>query len=263
MFRNTLTGLSKREKEVFDAVCVHLNGCMRRMGLKTLDGEEDQILMDLWLDSFPYKTDENGDYVMRTIREKVWATVDGKYVQVVKEKQVRERDFSRSLMESTSVGIYKWHGEQLFLNKVKYLYGDCRVRKMTEEGKAATRVEVDSWGNERVRAVYEGEVDPKKVSKRDMSLTVNESDLARDGEDPITIADVAGVDDGGYEEIVLMNSIAAVCDETEMCVVRKWLDGDSTNRIYKDFDAAGVKFSARQMEKLKAKVGAILRPALV
>lgn len=259
MFKNTLTGLSKREKEVFDQVCVHLNGCMRRMGLRHLDDEEDQILMDLWMDTFPYKTDAEGNYVMRTVREEVWETVDGRYQKVVKTKEVRELDFTKSLIESTSVGIYKWRGEQLLLNKCKYLFGDTRTRKMVE-GKAATEVVVDAWGNERTRAVYEDETDPNKVAKRDFTKKVNESDLARDGEDPITIADVAGTTEGGYEEALLMYDISRVCDELEMRVVRKFMAGDSANRIYKDFEEEGVKFTARQMSKLKEKLRGILRP---
>lgn len=285
MFTNSLTGLSKREKEVFDQVCIHLNGCMRRMGLKHLDGEEDQILMDLWMDTFPYKTDADGNFVYRTVHEKVVeiepicekklkkvegkdgvvteqlvdVVVGGRKVERVVEKQVRELDYSHSLVESTSVGIYKWRGEQLLLNKCKYLFGDTRTRKMVE-GKAATEVVVDAWGNARVRAVYEEELDPKKVAKRDFTKKVNESDLARDGEDPITIADVAGTTEGGYEEALLMYDLSRVCDELEMRVVRKFMDGDSANRIYADFEVEGVKFSARQMSKLKDKLRGVLRP---
>lgn len=262
MFRNTLSGLSRREKEVFDQVCIHLNGCMRRMGLRHLDGEEDQILIDLWMDTFPYKVDEHGNYVMRTVREKVWKTVDGKYQEVVKEKQVRELDFSKSLVESTSVGIYKWRGEQLLINKCKYLFGDNRVRKMTSEGKAATETVVDAWGNERKRAVYEEELDLTKVSKRDITMKINESDLARDGEEPMTLDMVAGCVEGGYEESMLMTDLERLCDETEMVVVKKFMEGDSANRIYKDFDEAGVKFTARQMQNLKQKLAQFLRPQL-
>ena len=260
MFKNTLTGLTKREKEVFDQVCLHLNGCMRRMGLKQLDGEEDQILLDLWMDTFPYKTDENGDFVYRTIKEKVWATVNGKYQEVVKEKKVRELDFSHSLIESTSVGIYKWRGEQLLINKCKYLFGDHRVRKMVE-GKAVTETVTDAWGNMRKKAVYEEELDLSKSSRRDISMQVNESDLTRDGEDPVTIADIAGAVDGGYEESMLLYDIGRVCDEVEMKVARKFMEGDSANRIYKDLEAEGIRFTARQMSKLKEKLAAVLRPS--
>lgn len=262
MFRNTLSGLSKREKEVFDEVCIHLNGCMNRWGLRSLDGEEDQLLIDLWMDTFPYKLDENGNYVMRTVREKVWQTVNGKYIQVVKEKQVRELDFSKSLIESTSIGIYKWRAEQLFINKCKYLFGDHRVRQMDEKGKAKTQTVVDAWGNERVRAVYEEEVDLTKVSKRDLSKNINESDLAPEGGDPISIADIAGTVDGGYEEYIFMDGLSQVCDETEMKVCEKLLGGDSKNQVYKDFEAEGIKFTARQMENMKKKLLPILKPLM-
>ena len=47
MFYNNLKGLTKREKAMFDSVCTYLNLCMRRMGVRHLYGEEDQILMDL------------------------------------------------------------------------------------------------------------------------------------------------------------------------------------------------------------------------
>lgn len=243
MFKNTLTGLSKREKEVFDEVCVHLNGCMRRMGLKQLDGEEDQILLDLWMDTFPYKVDEDGKVIEREVGGKM----------------VKELDFSRSLIEQTSVGIYKWRAEQLFINKCKYLFGDRRTRKMVE-GKPMTETVTDAWGNERKRAVYEEEIDQSKASKRDLTMKVNESELARDGEDPITIADVAGVTEGGYEESMLMYDLSRMCDEVEMVVVRKFMDGDSANRIYKDFDESGVKFTARQMQKLKDKLRGYFLP---
>lgn len=261
MFRNTLSGLTKREKEVFDQVCMHLNGLMNKWGLRSLDGEEDQLLIDLWMDTFPYKTDENGNYVYKTVREEVWQTVNGKYTKVVKEKQVRELDFTKTLIESTSVGIYKWRAEQLFINKCKYLFGDHRVRKMNAQGVAETTTVVDAWGNERTRAVYEEEVDPKKVSKRDLSKNINESDLAPEGEDPISIADIAGTVDGGYEEYMFMDALERICDETELKVCKKLLGGDSKNQVYKDFEAEGIKFTARQMENLKAKLLPILKPS--
>lgn len=262
MFKNTLTGLSKREKEVFDQVCIHLNSCMTKMGLRDLDGEEDQILIDLWMDTFPYKTNEDGSYVTKTVRQEVWETVDGKYQKVVKEKEVRELDYSKSLIESTSVGIYKWRGEQLLLNKCKYLYGDNRVRKMIG-GKAVTEVTVDKWGNERKKAVYEG-VDETKVGKRDLSMQVTESALAREGEEPMTIDDVAGSNRSTIEceEQLLLNDLSKVCDAEEMEVIRKFMAGDSANRIYKDFDTNGVKFSPRKMSKLKEKLAGLLRPEL-
>lgn len=261
MFKNTLTGLTKREKEVFDQVCIHLNGCMTRMGLKSLDGEEDQILIDLWMDTFPYKIDENGDYVYKTVRSEVWDTVNGKFQKVVKEKQVKEVDYSKSLIESTSIGIYKWRAEQLFLNKCKYLFGDQRVRKMVG-GKAVTEVVVDRWGNERKKAVYDG-VDESKISKRDLSMSVNESALARDGEEPMTIDDITGGVQGDCETSMLMYDISRICDKTEMEVVRKFMGGDSANRIYNDLEAAGVKFSTRKMAKLKEKIAGLLRPTQV
>lgn len=289
MFKNTLTGLSKKEREVFDAVCAHLNGCMRRMGLTQLDGEEDQILLDLWLDMYPYKVDAEGNPIYRTVREKVvevvpiyekqlknvkdketntyvqkWVdvVVGGRKVERIVEKRIRELDFTNSLVEKTSIGIYKWRAEQLFINKCKYLFGDRRTRKMVE-GKAVTEEVTDAWGNKRMRAVFEEEIDPKKVPKRDLMMKVNESDLSKDGDDPIMISEIAGGVEGGYEEAMLFYDLSRICNETEMMAVHKFMNGDSTNQIYKDFDKDGVKFSARAMAKLKEKLAQYLRPELV
>lgn len=280
MFRNTLTGLSKRGKEVMDQVCAHLNGLMRKMGLKYLDGEEDQILLDLWMDTFPYKVDENGNYIMRTVRKKVVEVepivcgmkvvtrhgvkvevpniVGGRKVIKIVEERVREIDYTHSLIESTSIGIYKWRAEQLFLNKVRYLYGDKRVRAKewdSDKSKFVPKTEcvMDAWGNSRKHAVWD-DVNSAKVGKRDLSMTVTESDLSRDGEDPITLADVAPSVDGGFEEALLMYDVSRVCNPVEMKVVRKFMDGDSTNQIFKDFESEGIKFSARQMSNLKEKL---------
>lgn len=258
MFRNTLTGLSKQEKEVFDQVCTHLNGCMTKMGIRDLDGEEDQILIDLWMDTFPYKVDKDGNNVMKTVRQEVWETVDGKFQKVIKEKQVKELDYSHSLIGSTSVGVYKWRAEQLFLNKCKYLFGDTRVRKMVG-GKAVTEVVTDKWGNERKKAVYEG-VNENKLCKRDLSLKVNESALARDSEEPMTIDDVAGGVSGEFDSMALMEDLRKICGEAEMKAIKLFMEGNSTNRVRQYFDGVGVKFSARDMDKLKTKLRTFLQP---
>lgn len=267
MFRNTLTGLSKRQKEVMDKVCIHLNGCMTRMGLRDLHGEEDSILIDLWMDSFPYKTDENGNVVTKVVRETTYDVVDGKYTKVVKEKVVKELDYSRSLMESTSIGIYKWRGEQLLINKVKYLFGDKRVRVKEADANGVmhnkVRVEYDAWGNARVRAVYEEDVDYSKSSKRDYSKNINESDLSRDGEDSVSIADVAGVVDNTFEEYIFMDALERVCDDLELDICKKLLAGYSKNQVYKECESKGIKFTVNMMEKLKAKLLPILKPEMV
>ena len=280
MFRNTLTGLSKRGKEVFDKVCIHLNGLMQSMGIRYLDGEEDQILIDLWMDTFPFKQDAEGNFVVRKVpyEEVVYVpvvcgtkkairkgvevdvpnVVGGRRVVKTCYKEVRELDFSHSLLESTPIGIYLYRAEQLFLNRVRYLYGDKRVRaKVWDESKQkmvpATVTMVDAYGNVRKRAVWES-VNVDKVSKRDLSATITESALARDGEDEVTLADIAPSVDGGFDEAMLLYDASRVCDDVEMQVVRKFLDGDSANMIFKDFDRDGVKFSARRMDKLKRKL---------
>lgn len=285
MFKNTLTGLTKKEKEVFDEVCRHLNGCLQRMNIKYLDGEEDQILLDLWMDTFPYKTDENGNCVYKTVRNKVMVTepiyekqlkmvkdesgnyveklvdvvVGGKNVEKIVEKQVREIDYSKSLIESTSVGIYKWRGEQLLINKCIYLFGDQRVQRMVD-GKPVKETVVDKWGNTRQWNVYD--IDPNKVGKRCLALTMNESDLSNDDGDPCTIDDVAGGVEDDLDTAMLLYDISRVCDDVEMKVVKKFMAGDSANRIYEDFEKAGISFSARRMAKLKEKVAQVLRPEL-
>ena len=149
------------------------------------------------------------------------------------------------------------------MNKLRYLYGDKRVRAKTwDESKQkfvpAVTTSVDAWGNERKHAVWES-VDDSKSSKRDLSKTITESDLARDGEDDVTLADIAPSVEGGFEEALLLYDASRVCDETEMKVVRKFLDGDSTNAIFKDFDQEGIKFSARRMERLKEKLRSVFR----
>lgn len=262
MFKNTLRGLTKKEKEIFDAVCMHLNGCMSRMGIRHLDGEEDQLLIDLWMDMYPYKRDEDGEVVTRTVSKQVWKTVDGVYQQVTEEKVIKELDFENSLAESTSVGIYKWRAEQLFLNKVTYLYGDKRVRKRNEDGEAYTQTITDRFGNERVRAVFEDEIDTKKVSKRDFSRNINESDLARDGEDPMTIEDVAGGVEGGYSYCDLMMSLGSVCDEVELKVVNRIIEGTPMTHIYKELAEEGINWTSRMMTKLKEKLGPVLKPTV-
>ena len=280
MFRNTLTGLSKYGKEVFDRVCIHLNGLMQSMGIKYLDGEEDQILLDLWMDTFPFKQDADGNFVFRKVPYQVVEyepvvrgtkrairkgvevdvpnVVGGRKVVKTLYKEVRELDFSHSLLEETPLAIYIFRAEQLFLNRVRYLYGDKRVRaKVWDEAKQkmvpATVVTVDSCGKVHKRALWES-VNDGKVSKRDLSKTITESALSRDGEDEVTIADITPSADVGLEEALLLYDASRVCDEVEMQVVRKFLDGDSTNMIFKDFDRDGIKFSARRMEKLKNKL---------
>lgn len=287
MFKNTLTGLSKREKVVFDRVCTHLNGCLQRMGIHSLDGEEDQLLIDLWMDMYPYKKGadeqpvyktvtrkvvdvepiykkemknvkdkETGEYVMKEVD----VVVGGRYVEKVVEKKVREIDFSHSLVDETTDGIYLWRAEQLLINKCKYLFGDSRVPKLGADGKRMTKIVKDAWGIDRKKVVFEDGVDPTKFGKRDLRLKVNESDLTRDGEETVTIADVAGEVDGGFEDSLLKISLERVCNETEMLAVRKFIEGDTTNRIFKDFDDEGIKFTARQMEKLKDKIRRVLQP---
>ena len=263
MFVNNLTGLTKREKEVFDFVCIHLNRCLRRMDIRELYGEEDQILIDLWMDSFPHKLDSNGNYVMRTVREKSWETVDGKYVEVIKEKQVKELDFTKSLMEEKKpdgtylyqVGIYKWRGEQLLINKCKYLFGDNRVRKLTKDGKVETREEKDAWGNTRVRAVYEEKVNEKKVSKRDLSKCVLESELHKDGEEPMTLDTVCGGDDGGLEDIYLKIALESSLNEVELAMVNRLLEGDSMSRVRNE-----IGVTSKQERLFKEKMRRILKP---
>lgn len=312
MFRNNLTGLSEDGKKKFDQVCIHLNGVMRDMGIKFLDGEEDQILIDLWMDTFDYKDDPTGLFgewceiggvrrciAIKTIREKISVTepvydglemkdktvideatgkkvtiqvevpklVGGRNVVKYVEKRVREIDFSRSLIEKTSVGIYKWRGEQLLLNKIKYLFGDTRPRLKDKDGKPMTRVDVDAWGNERVRAVY-GEADPSKTSKRDLGMKINECDLVRPDGEAMTLDDI-GISDGSaqgdFEHALLMCALRGELSDIEMRLVERLLDGESVNQIYKASDKKFLetgnvldKVTTKMINTLKVKVAKAL-----
>lgn len=245
MFENNLSGLSAREEKVFDVVCKEMNKYLRSMNIHFFDGEEDQILMDLWIDSFPFKRDAKGNYVYKTVREKAWEEVGGKMQEVIKEKEVRELDFTRSLVESYSVGFFVHRAKQLVINKCKYLFGE--KRKFNKETGKMER-QVDENGN-----------DLFIRSKRDLSLKVNESDLNAEGEDAMTLDDIGCGISMDTDSLDMMCSLKMALNPTELRVVDKLLEGDSMNQVKKQFQANGEKLSKSFIVGFKERVGSVLR----
>lgn len=263
MFYNNLSGLSVDGKKKFDSVCAHLNGIMKERGLYHLDGEEDQILIDLWMDTFPYKLDSKGERIPKIIKEKISETrtvcdadgkiVGGENVMSIREKRVWELDFERSMLDSTSVGIYKWRGEQLLINKIKYLFGDRRTRMMGADGKPMNETKVDSWGNVRTHAVFEDSIDPKKASKRNLALNINEGSLSRPDGESMTLADLGVSDPNAESEFgsaLFMADLNKHLSESEIALAKRLIEGETINQLYK----SDKSLTTSMMKKFREKV---------
>ena len=129
------------------------------------------------------------------------------------------------------------------------------LEKLTKDGKVETKEEKDAWGNTRVRAVYEEQVNEKKISKRDLSKCVLESELHKDGEDPVTLDTVCGGDEGGLKDIYLKMTLESSLNEIEFAMVNRLLEGDSMSKVRNE-----VGVTSKQERLFKEKMLRILKP---